>query len=369
MKIKKLRLACVISATVFSLKTYSQQSAVCANPIMTICSETQMVRTNRYEYIEKLKKEIASEAEKNAQIRITKLVSESRGFFKSSKQASQIKKIKDEETIKSTKTRIDPIESIVTNNKYISKIKSYLKQAIDESHFNQSTRTSFKATIDSIVVGNYSDYLNKVGIEVVSKKCGLDGMNENAFSRILNNQRYVLICPGSLIPLSLSNSDDEDKLSKAILSIAHEMGHHIDSLYAGEEIYRPYLSCLAKNNISEFSKTKADAAFCNKESTTQAACNFQTIRSHSEELIAEQWAIKVLAIHSRTQGHTIPETDSLIVNGYSSVCDAISDGVHPTGNFRIGTLLRLNPDISNYLACNNSALNKNACSFDGEINI
>ena len=91
--------------------------------------------------------------------------------------------------------------------------------------------------------------------------------------------------------------------------------------------------------------------------------------THGGELIADQWGIKVLAIHAKTQGYSVAQTDSLLTSSWANLCGTGDEGIHPTGDFRIGTLLRVNPGISDYLSCNNSGVTKPACTLDGAINI
>ena len=80
------------------------------------------------------------------------------------------------------------------------------------------------------------------------------------------------------------------------------MGHHIDDESVGEEVYKPYLSCLSNNYSSHFNKTKKDEKFCNDKSTSVAACNSQVVKSHSGELIADQWGIRFLGYTLENRG-------------------------------------------------------------------
>ena len=41
------------------------------------------------------------------------------------------------------------------------------------------------------------------------------------------------------------------------------------------------------------------------------------------------------------------------------------EGSHTSSEFRIETLLRTNPEISDYLSCNNTRIEKVTCTFDG----
>lgn len=374
MKSKTLLLACVLSASAFSFNAFSQDSKVCADPLKTICTDTKVQRAEREVYINGLKKEIATEADRNAAPRIAEMKNKYRGPLNIFKRMIRSYKIQNQEIMRSAKARIGGLETVITNPKNISLLKNYMKQAIDESNFDQTTRGNFKATIDSIVIGNFSDFLERTGLEdnflgqLLNNACGSDGMVANAFATTLENQRYVLICPGFLITLS-QTANDQERLNSILHAISHEMAHHIDSSKAGEAIYKPYLNCLSENYISQFNSTDDDKKFCKKKAKDQAECNYKVTSSHGGELIADQWGIRVLAIHARTQGYSVQQADSLLTSSWANLCGTGDEGIHPTGDFRIGTLLRVNPGISDYLSCNNSAITKPACTLDGAINI
>ena len=84
-------------------------------------------------------------------------------------------------------------------------------------------------------------------------------------------------------------------------------------------------------------------------------------------MIADQWAIKVMAIHARKQKYSLKQADLFLQRNFVNICDTVTEGIHPTGDFRIETLLRINPETSDYLSCNNSGVKKPACTFDGEV--
>ena len=98
-------------------------------------------------------------------------------------------------------------------------------------------------------------------------------------------------------------------------------------------------------------------------------CNFQITYSHSGELIADQWGIKVLGIHAKTQGYSVGQADSMLISSFANLCETSDEGIHPSGDFRIKTLLRVNPEVSDYLSCNNSAVKKPACTFTGAVKL
>lgn len=372
MKSNILFFVCALSAFTLSSYVYSQESKVCANPLKTICTDTKDQRDQRSLYIKNLKTEISTEAQQNAVPRIAEMKKKFPGISHS-KLKSKSTVIRNQEIMKSAKSRISGIETVVTNSKNISLLKKYMKQAIDESKLNSMYNEYFKDSIDSIMIGNFSDFIERTGIEddilgQLGTPCGLDGMTANAFAAYIHEERYVLICPGFLITLS-QTANKQERLDSILQAVSHEMGHHIDLTQVGAEVYMPYLSCLSQNYVGQFKKTKYDIDYCKKAAKNKEDCNLQVTFSHAGELIADQWAIKVLAIHAKAKGYSAGQADSLLTNSFANLCDSKDEGVHPSGDFRIGSLLRINPEISDYLSCNNSSVKRPACTFDGEIKL
>jgi hypothetical protein len=373
MKSKTLVLACALTAATFSFNAFSQDSAVCTDPLQKICKDTEGLRAQREVYINKLKGEIAAEANKNAAPKIEAMKKKiSRIHF--IKRAIETFKIRNRETMAAAKTRLGDIETVVTNPENVALLKSYMRQAIDESHFSNSTKENFKAIQNTVLIGNFGDFIERSGLEddvfgqLLGSPCGADGMVANAFATTIKNQRYVLICPGFLISLSQTASSKE-RLNSVLQVVAHEMGHHIDNSVVGNELYRPYLSCLSENYVDKFNSTDEDKKYCKKTAKDQADCNLKVTTSHAGELIADAWGIKVLNIHARAEAMTIPQADSMLTSSWANLCGSEDEGIHPTGDFRIGTLLRTNPDISDFLACNNSSITRPACALEGAVNL
>lgn len=231
-----------------------------------------------------------------------------------------------------------------------------------------------KSIIDSIIIGNFGDFLERTGMEdnvlaqLLNNACGSDGMVANAFATTLGNDKYVLICPGFLITMS-QTPDMRERFESILLAISHEMGHHLDNSKLGNELYKPFLGCLAENYVDKFNSTDDDKKFCKKNEKDPAACKMKVVVSHAGELIADAWGIKVLNIHARKQNYSFAETDTLLTSSWANLCGTGDEGIHPSGDFRIGTSLRTNPGINEYLACNNAGMNnKPACTFEGAVN-
>ena len=351
------------------LNASAEDSAICANPLKVICDETQTQRSEDRIYSFQIKNEINLEAKKNVLLENSRATDGLRGLFKSNKKNNNLKSIEEQETIKAAKIRISEIDYFFNNSKYRSLLKNYMKQAINETNFNQSTRSKLISTIDSVIITNYLDYYKIVEkdpayLKNLNESCGLDGMDGGAFATSRGNKNYVLLCPGVLVTLEKKLSIEE-KFNHVLQVISHEISHHIDSLRFGYESYRPFLSCLSDNYAKDFEKNPEDKKFCD-DAKNDDKCNKQVINSHASELIADQWAAKVIAIHSKAQRLSVAQVDSLLVSSYKYLCNSQDQGFHPRGDFRIEILLRINPEVSDYLACDNSAIQRPACTFEGE---
>jgi len=356
-----------------SLLDQSNASHFCKAPLQTICTDTEAKRKDLANYITMLKTEIAQEAKLNALPRIAEMKHKIPGI-RFIKRAMEKIKINNQEIMKAASKRIVGFESAVINDENVSIIKEYLYQAIDSTQFSLARKNSSKSVIKSIVVGNFHDFIERTNLDdngaaqLANHPCGADGMVENAFAAEIGNVRYVLLCPGFLINVNQTQSKSE-RFNSVLQAVSHEMSHHIDASSAGIQRYIPYLSCLAENNITQFKINQEDFNFCRNNKADPAKCAMKVIVSHSDELIADAWGIKVLNLHMRAQSYSFAQADQLLTESWEKLCGSDDEGTHPTGDFRIGTLLRSNPDISQYLSCDNSQITKPACTFEGQVGL
>jgi hypothetical protein len=369
---KSAHLILTCALTMITANAVKAETSICEEPITKICTQTKDQRDAREVVVKKMKQEIADEANKNAAPRIAEMKKKisSIHFIK---RMIQTYKINNQEVMKSAKVRVGDLEKVITSPENIAKLKSYMLQAIDDSHYDISTKNSFKEIISSIVIGNFADFLEKSGLEdnvlaqLLGNACGSDGLIDNAFATTLNNQRYVLVCPGFLITLS-NEANEREKFDSILQAISHEMGHHIDSSKVGNELYQPYYNCLAKNYAGTFNKTKEDEKFCKANEKEPAKCAAKVVLSHAGELVADQWGIKVTAIHSRLQQYSVSDSETMLTQSWAKLCGTGDEGIHPTGDFRIGTLLKKNPSIVEILGCASSKTDlRPACDLSGEV--
>lgn len=372
---KTLIVTGALLSTLTFATAYSQDvSSVCQDPLQKICKDTQLQRAQRDVYVNKLKNEIAVEANGKAAPRIEEMkkkISKIRFI----KRAIETYKIRNQEIMNAAKKRVTGIEEVVTSKENVALLKDYMYRAIDDTRFDLSTKATMKSTVKSIVVGNFGDFIERTNLDenflaqLMMNACGSDGLIDNAFATTLDKEKYVLICPGFLITLT-QTTDLKERFNTILQAISHEMGHHIDNGKLGNEIYNPFLKCIADNYHERFKQTSDDQKFCKKNEKDPAACRMKVAVSHGGELVADVWGLKVLNIHARSQNYSFAETDQLLTNSWANLCGSGDEGIHPSGDFRIGTLLRTQPDITQYLACDNRSVNtKPACTFDGETNI
>ncbi|MFA6236875.1 MAG: hypothetical protein WC635_06060 [Bacteriovorax sp.] len=369
---KKLLAACTLAvlSTVSFEALAASGASVCSDPIQRICKDTVDQRKEHEIYVAKLKSEISEDARLRSTPRIEEMKKKVKPY-RFIKRFLEATKIRNQEIMASAKKRIGGFEEVITNAENVNKIKNYLSQAIDGSSFDLATKANFKGIVKSIVVGNFSDFLERTDLEdnvlaqFLGNACGSDGLVANAFATTLKGDRYVLICPGFLITVNQSANESE-KFNSILQAISHEMGHHIDNSKVGNDLYAPYLGCLADNYSDRFNKTKEDEKFCKDNIKEASKCNRKVALSHAGELIADQWGIAVTAIHARTENFSVAEADQMLTDSWSKLCGTGDEGIHPTGDFRIGTLMRKNPGITNYLSCLSTETDaKPACTFAG----
>lgn len=374
MSLSRKNLIAVCTLATLSTVSFSAMAAsgasVCSDPLQRICKDTLAQRKEREVYVSKLKNEISQEASLKSAPRIDEMKKKVKPY-RLIKRFLESTKIRNQEIMASAKKRIGGFEAVVTNNENVSKIKNYMYQAIDGTQFDTTTKANFKNVVKSIVVGNFNDFLQRTDLEdnvlaqILSNACGSDGLVDNAFATTLKGDRYVLICPGFLITLNQAATDGE-RFNSILQAIAHEMGHHIDNGDAGNAIYAPYLGCLANNYSDRFNKTKDDEKFCKKNEKEPAKCNDQVVLSHAGELIADEWGIAVTALHAKAESYSVADADQMLTDSWAKLCGTGDEGIHPTGDFRIGTLMRKNQEINNLLSCSSSETDaKPVCSFSG----
>ena len=371
MKSKFFLLSLMITTFAFSFSAFPA-SKLCTNMLGAICDSEAAIkaRDDKENYIRLIKKEIGTEASKIALQKI-KEINKNNPNKKLSRDEADV--IIYREIIKSANSRMRGLETIVTNSEIINYLKDYLKIAIDESSLQPTIKKNYKRIIDSVIIGNFSDFIKRTGLKTdyisqIGTSCGLSGLSVNAFATTLNGQRYVLICPGFQITMHETPSMQE-RIDNILFVLSHELGHHIDNSVKGinEEPYLPFLDCVFNNYTKALVKSRPIENYC--KTSTEDLCKAQVVLSHAGEMIADMWANKVLAIYANDQQLSMVQTNRLLMRTYGNICGTQDEGIHPSGNFRIGIMLRLTPEISDYLSCDNSRIKVPACTLSGELKL
>ena len=389
MKSKVLIMATVVSTCAFSFSVFSQESKFCKDPIKSVCIDTDAQVKARNTYIDEIKKETLDQATIAAEPIISKIwVPILRSEEKMTNYYNKVAFALDNEIVKISLARIKEIEASVINQKNILLYKSYMKKAIDETQFSRSTRENFKKKVDAIKIGTYYDYLNVTGLLHETKpiyrgfECGTDGMKSKAFILKTGHgpnrsginyssppEDYVFICPGQLFTLN-QISNEEERFTSILQVITREMGKYMFELVTEQdETYFPFLNCFKENYHASLRKSDGQKTMCNSYGIESPICREAVVGAHRTELVANHWGNRVLALYAREHNYSTTQMESMIKSNFAHTCNEEDDILNPSGKFRIEMVLRLDPKISDLLSCNNSAVKKPACTFEGSINL
>lgn len=346
-----------------------KEPGICSKTLETVCSGSEVQRHQSVKLLNLLKEQVAEEA---LEIAIPKIELLEKSISKDSEKEELILKTINQEIMGVAKKKFARLESTIVTPQTVSLIKGYMVQAIDESSFSAAAKAYFKQTIQEVVVGNFSDYLNKTGIEKLNEVlseddernlCGPDGLIDNAFATDVGGQKYVLLCPGLLLSLE-QTTNAQERLKSIIQILSHEISHHIDARRVGTTPYVPYLTCMATHYGDKLKTHAKDEEFCKENADTALLCEGKRVISHSGELIADAWGIKVLNIHARKQNLSSLGVSDLISKSLVTTCGKTDDGVHPSAGFRIETLIKMDSEMSQNLGCSKATPpSKPTCSF------
>ena len=371
MKSNTLLLTLILFAFTYSLSAFSE-SKICINPVKAICSseEAKDVLKQKSEKVSLILKQIRENAKKNAAGRIAELKKKFPDRRDHNKIEGQKKVIYFQEMVKLGEAHAVGVETIVKNAPIVAYLKNFMKVAIDETNFDEVTKHNLKFKIDAVIIGNFSDFIKRTGLNdnnlpYESDSCGYSGLIENAFATTINGRPYVLICPGFQVSI-YENPNMQERINSILSVLSHEMGHHIDLRNMPIDPYLPYLNCNISNYANHLAKIKEVDVYC--KTNTIDKCNTQKVLTHADEMIADAWANKVLAIYARGQQFSVVQTENLIKSSMRDMCGSGDEGIHPSGNLRMN-ILRLTPEIAYHLRCDNYDLRVRACTFDGQVKL
>jgi hypothetical protein len=412
-----------------SLSLGIQASEFCQDPLKVVCTQTQEERNLRDQEIGRIKEEIRKEADAKAKKRLEELTNSGNGggIFGGLSRWIKQNKIYNQEIIRAAQARLSSFEQDIVSPSMVATIKNYLKSAVTQSAASESQKKNLHQRIDKVVVGNFSDYMDRANVEnsflaqYFKAHCGLDGLVDNAFATRLDGQDYVLICPGWLITLN-REKDAQAVFHNVFQVLAHEISHHMD--YAElPAVYENYKQCfkdlygnMLNSKDGDSRSCLDDAAPCTlikqnieknivqicaerKEQCTLGficgikeklclktqrltkmapyrrcmkevgdKCLERRVVSHMGEISADYWGSEVMALYMANENLSVVDSEEFIKTNMMNLCGSGDEGVHPSGDFRITRIIRHNPGINQHLQCPLEAETK-ACSLKGQINL
>lgn len=178
-----------------------------------------------------------------------------------------------------------------------------------------------------------------------AQRCGEEGLNQNAFAISYGHpdrtDRYFIVCPGLL--LSAAGRDARSNLENLLFVMGHELSHHFDA-DKQPAVYADYQRCLQARH---------------------AAALPGPLAPRMGEISADHWGTEVL-LGYLAQGPAQSPRERLwaLRQGLGALCGSADDGVHPSGDFRIGVLLRSHAGVIGAMRCS-APPDARACSLRG----
>lgn len=355
MRLAKLTIsALLLTASIFSVNN-AHASDICHDSIKAICTDTLEQRAKSQTVLSLIKENILTEAQPQINKK-TKEFLDKTPKFRWIKRITQPMRIQNQEIMKVAKVKFPEIDSFINDSETQSKIKTYMARSIDNSNFQSSVKSSMKSIISQVRMINFTDYIDLVELDeslvknMLMNPCGSTGLEVNAFAIPIKKKDYIVICPGFIINNSFGKSKEE-MFENSLFVLGHELGHHIDSNKIGAEPYANYIQCMSTNHAGKFNKSKKDQNFCDKSKTSKADCSLQVVASHAGELIGDVWGMKVINEFAKEQGFGAYESSQLLINGMNPLCGGKDVGLHPSGDFRTGVNLAINPEMNELFSC------------------
>ncbi len=190
------------------------------------------------------------------------------------------------------------------------------------------------------------------------RDCGPNGMEQSGYALPSFHEgldAFLLVCPGTVVAQTPVRGQNHGAALSSFQIIAHELSHSIDSRYFPNE-FENYGRCLADSFAEELRNSSPP-------SERLALSPLTLVRAHMPEIAADLRAtipiarflglleqqMKSRRIHRR---HRYEVKLKALRNMYEIFCgDAPTDGLHPTGRLRIGTILGGDAQIRRVMGC------------------
>lgn len=336
----------------------SYASNVCHNPKSVICHEVIQLPKNTNTQYKKEIKDIEQEA-------LKKLKSRGISLFSAGSLDTNILEF-NEEVSEIAKKKFSSTSDFLTSPETILRIKNYLKQAIDKTIPRKMDSKAMKKRIDNVKFLSFDQFAKAHKLNTQKENhfayrvCGKNGLNVNAFATKDLLSDYIVICSGMIIKSALSDNQEES-FKSMLFTLGHELGHHIDSNFYTERPYKKFVTCVANRHAINLVKNDKDNEYC--ATATPEKCLLKVARSHMQEMISDQWALKIMNEYNLENKLTTVEKEVFFTTGMNFLCNEKDNGSHPSGNHRIVTQILESSEVNEIFSCQRTGLETQSCSL------
>lgn len=224
--------------------------------------------------------------------------------------------------------------------------RSFLSQALTSSaSILSAVRDQMNAKVLRVRLGVVEDLAqNKGSLERFLMICGPDGMEPDAFmdDDWREGETPVFICPGtiaaSLRPGRSRNIVNRDGF---IFTMGHELGHSID-WERFPDAYKKMKNCLERKYWQ----------------------GDNPIKEYMIEMSADHWGAEVLGRYLKEKVAR-NEREQALISSIADLCRLEANENYPSGEFRIGVLLRRNLTLESSLGCRPVGHSEPRCDLEG----
>ncbi len=267
----------------------------------------------------------------------------------------------------------------------VQRLRGYLEQAIDAhfpaNHLLNRTMKSEIAAVEIVYVRTLATQMREshpdapVLLRGFAEGCGMDGLADNAFATTTRwpdgtVNRYLMICPGTLLSAGKPVQGLDAGFNNVLQTLAHELGHHVDA-QRFPAVYGFYSRCLR----GHYADVLGDRALRPGSLATPLEIFSPLdarVNNHLNEIVADYWAAWTTHFYLQAEALHLTAAGRLdaLRQIYGSLCGSVDEGIHPTGDFRLETILRTNRGIRGQLGCDSrSATSRPACDLRGVLTV
>lgn len=368
--------AALSSASALAQGTGFFNTDFCNKPIDSVCNNLSMNASARSKRIEKRRKNFASTA-----LTLT--------IRKHGLDPNRVKSIQDVDKLglrfidrlavyDTYNGFLNSISGVVTSIEaqqrlggHIQTVKNLLLSAI-EKEFPISDKAAKKINAKMRKEVNRTKIVQMADVDAIAKKkpadgkelreafaegCGADGLGQNAFAYMSNDKtKYLAVCPGWLLASSGNPDDERTNLENLVQVLGHEWGHHIDSQHFFDQ-YVDFGNCILRNYSHALSPLDLNTLKPEVRAKLDPKINFNDplvkVELHLREMTADLWGARVVEQYLLWNGLLWDRMRKMNVlrESFGGLCATKSEGIHPTGDFRVELLLGHEPGVRQAMGC------------------